>query len=119
MHNEDEEVSPHEVSTLPEDVAPATAEVASEQDKPVSDPVLGISGDIITEYQISRICGAKSNRMVLDVTRESQEISFQGLRLEAKYIDGLPAVIINHPGIAGGITVLASERPKARFVIEH
>jgi hypothetical protein len=108
------EVAPEQDDVVPEPEAPAVEIV----------PGLTISAGLITAVNISSprleaVKLVKPQRMVLNVTKEPKEISFQGLQVQTKYIDGVPAVIINHPSIAGNITMLVSGRPLARFVIEH
>jgi hypothetical protein len=56
-------------------------------------------------------------RTVMDVA-VPKEIIFQDLKIEAKLVDGLPAVVITKMG-QKAITVLSPERPVGRFVIEY
>jgi hypothetical protein len=117
---------PQAAEVAPEQEAPEVDDVVPEPEAPAVEivPGLTISAGLITEVNISSprleaVKLVKPQRMVLNVTKEPKEIFFQGLQVQTKYIDGVPAVIINHPSIAGNITMLVSGRPLARFVIEH
>jgi hypothetical protein len=67
--------------------------------------------------QVIAISGPQ--RLVVDVTRKPAEQLFHGLKIEAKFIDGLPGVVISKGGGHKPITILAPERPQHRFVIEY
>ena len=144
MHNENEEVDQHEVSTLPEPEASASVAAPPVVVEPVVQPIVApkppaapknvrtrptLAAPIVPVLAGSRpvpaggppqvVAISGPQRLVLDVTRKPQEQIFHGLKIEAKFIDGIPGIVINKGGGHKPITVMAPERPKDRFVIEY